>query len=104
MTDLLGALIALQTAIAAAGTIRISHTAIDDMAWVVDHATGTIHLDPDLPTDEWYAALHEGLDALASRARASRGDPFGMEAFGPVTADGARVIPMRPRLRLIDGP
>ena len=96
MTDLLGLLNTLQAAVAAAGNVRIAQTAIEGMAGAVDHHTSTIHIDPNLTPDEWFAVLSDGLEVIARR-----GDPFGMELFGPVTADGAGVVPVWPRLRLV---
>lgn len=95
MTDLLGTLNTLHAAVNAAGGVRIARTSVDGMAGVVDRETNTIHINPDLGLDEWLATLAEGLKVIARR-----GDPFGMEGFdGPITADGARVIPMRPYIR-----
>jgi hypothetical protein len=96
MTDLLGALMALQTAVATGGAVRIVRTATDDGAGIVDHDTRTIHISPDLNTDDWLATLADGLRTL----NAGRGDPIAAD-YNPVTADGARVIPMWPLLRLI---
>ena len=98
MTDLLGALMALQAAVLAGDVVRIARTALDGMAGAVDHDTRTIHVSPDLSPDEWLATFAAGLHTL----NAGRGDPT--RALDKVTATGdcssSGSIP-RPRLRLI---
>ncbi|ALG07627.1 hypothetical protein [Kibdelosporangium phytohabitans] len=101
MTDLLGLLTHLHAAVTGVGAVHIVPTTPGmPGAVIVDQDTATIHIDVTLPIDQWFAGLADGLRELSSR-----GDPgFGMEAFGDgesVTADGARIYPMWPRLRLV---
>ena len=68
MTDLLGLLVGMHGAVNQLGSLRLAITDLEDMDWVADRRTGTIHLRPGLSPMDGLKAVAAALEILAPTA------------------------------------